>query len=141
MHKNVNCILPFLTVRGSHRLGCIHTLTHARTHTHTQVHLHSGAYTRTHKQTPKNMKVAMQTNFGLEVCSQLILPGHFFFFSIIAQCLLYRLCQIITSFLHFSKENETIPWKLSSRAGLRNSEIQAGAKALALKAGNSFAHL
>lgn len=82
------------------------------------------------------MKVTVQTNFGLVVCFGLIFLAEF---SIIAQRLLYRLCQIIASFLHFSRENESIPWELSSRAGLYNPERQTLAKTLASDPGNGLA--
>lgn len=81
------------------------------------------------------MKVTVQTNFGLVVCFSLIfLPE----FSIIAQRLLHRLCQIIASFFHFSRENESIPWELSSRAGLCYPERQTLAKTLASDPGNGL---
>lgn len=125
--KNVNCILPLLTVRGSH----IYTVILQIRHAHTQVHMHGrAAHTNTN-----NMKVTVQTNFGLVVCFGLIFLAEF---SIIAQRLLHRLCQIIASFLHFSRENESIPWELSSRAGLCNPERQTLAKTLASDPGNGL---
>lgn len=99
--------------------------------------MHSGAHTDKHTHTnTNNMKVTVQTNFGLVVCFGLIFLAEF---SIIAQRLLHRLCQIIASFLHFSRENESIPWELSSRAGLCNPERQTLAKTLALDPGNGLA--
>ena len=92
---------------------------HTRTHTHT----HTYAHTNTN-----NMKVTVQTNFGLVVRFRLIFLVEF---TIIAQRLLYRLCQIIASPLQFSRENESIPRKLGSRAGLYNPERQALARTLA----------
>lgn len=74
------------------------------------------------------MKVTVQTNFGPVVCYGLILLAEL---SIISHRLLNGLCQIIASFLHFSRENESIPWELSSRAGLCNPERQTLAKTLA----------
>ena len=49
-------------------------------------------------------------------------------------------CQIIASFLHFWRENETIPWEHSSRAGLCSPERQTFAKTLASDPGNGQAH-
>lgn len=97
---------------------------HSRVHTHTRTNTN-------------NMKVTVQTNFGLVVRFSLIFLAEF---SIIAQRLLRRLCQIIASFLHFSRENESIPWELSSRAGLHNPERQTLAKTLASDPGNGLAH-
>lgn len=135
MHKNVNCILPLLTVRGSHTLWYCKLSTHTHTSSRAQRNTHAHILTHTRTNT-NNMKVTVQTNFGLLVCFSLIFLAEF---SIIAQRLLHRLCQIIASFLHFSRENESIPWELSSRAGLCNPERQTLAKTLASDAGNGLA--
>lgn len=110
-----------LQIKHAHTSSCARQSTHGHAHTNTN-----------------NMKVTVQTNFGLVVRFSLIFQAEFF---IITQRLLHRLCQIIASFLHFSRENESIPWKLSSRAGLCNPERQALAKTLASDPGNGLVRI
>lgn len=114
----------------AHSEGLTYTVILQTMHAHTSSHAQQSTHAHKHKQYESHCANKLRSGGQLR--------PHFPEFSIIAQCLLHRLCQIIASFLHFSRENESIPWELSSRAGLCNPERQTLAKTLASDPGNGL---